>query len=136
MLEDDVCIHVIGLPASLTAEEAFSDIYGIFEQPKSWTIQLPSSKATHMEIFKTKQKKALLYLRDQLVPIGSPLTCLSINYPGELHLGSDRTEVSCRGPLHAQYQRNLGRALDIAICSFPELAVLILESLLIDKTPT
>jgi hypothetical protein len=128
--EDDVCIHVIGLPSWLTAEEAFSAVYGIFEQPKSWTIQLPGTEATLMEIFQTKQKEALFYPRDHFVPIDSPLIHLSINYPGELHLSSDRTEVSCRGPLYAQYKKDLSRVLDIAICTFPDLATLILGSLI------
>jgi hypothetical protein len=59
--EDDVCIHVVGLPASLTKEVAFSGVYGIVDRPTAWR-----SADSNFEIFEADTK---FYHRDQLVPI-------------------------------------------------------------------
>lgn len=123
--DDDVCIHVIGLPGSLTAEEAFSAIFGIFEERKVWKIP-----GTLFEVFEGKNR---FYHRDQLVPIGSPLEGISINYHGELRLSSDRMEIISHGPDYQEYKAKLKDALDKAVSTIPELAVLIMKSMLNGK---
>ena len=120
--EDDVCIHVIGLPAKLTPEAAFAGIYGLAEQPLAW--QLPN---TDFELFVAESK---FYHRDQFVPIEGPLAGLGVNFHGELRLTADRTEIVQNHVLFWQYQLKLKEALDIAIQHFPELAVRILDGFL------
>jgi len=74
--EDDVCIHVVGLPAILTKEVAFSGVYGISEQPPAW-----HSPDSNFELFEAGTK---FYHRDQFIPTQGPLTDLGVNYHGEL----------------------------------------------------
>lgn len=120
--EDDVCIHVVGLPKELTASIVFSAVYGVVNECQSWHI--PN---TEFEILRAPD---VFYYRDQLVPVESPLPGLGVNYHGELHLSSDRREISRRHSLFARYETNLGRALDVAISTIPEVAVLIMESVM------
>lgn len=120
--DDDVCIHVIGLPGSLTPEDTFSAIFGIFEERKVWKVQ-----GTLFEIFEGKDR---FYHRDQLVPINTPVQGLSVNYHGELLLTSDRMEIISHGEEFATYRARLAEAVDKAISTIPELAVLILKSML------
>ena len=120
--EDDVCIHVIGLPAKLTPEVAFAGVYGVVEQPQTWRI--PN---TNFELFVADSK---LYHRDQLIPVKGPLVDLGVNFHGELRLTADRTEVIQNHISFWQYQSQLQEALDVAISYFPDLAVLVLDSYL------
>lgn len=120
--DDDVCVHVIGLPGSLTAEEAFSAVFGIFKEPTVWKIP-----GTLFEVFAGKD---LFYHRDQLVPVQSPLSDLSINYHGELRLSSDRMEIISHGKDFEEYNTRLREAIDKAVSTIPELAILIMESML------
>lgn len=122
--DDDVCVHVIGLPGSLTAEETFSAVFGVFQEPNVWKVP-----GTLFEIF---EGRGLLYHRDQLVPIQSPLKGLSINYHGELRISSDRMEIITHGQEYDQYKANLRVALDKAISAIPNLAALIMRSMLSD----
>lgn len=117
-----MCIHVIGLPGSLTPQDTFSAIFGIFEEHRVWKIQ-----GTLFEIFEGKDR---FYHRDQLVPIKTPVQGLSINYHGELLLTSDRMEIIKHGEEFATYRARLIEAVDKAISTIPELAVLILKSML------
>ncbi|KAF7512093.1 hypothetical protein GJ744_002806 [Endocarpon pusillum] len=111
--DDDVCIHVIGLPASLTAEEAFSAVFGFFEERKVWKIP-----GTLFEVFQGKNK---FYHRDQMVPIDSPLDNLSVNYHGELRLSSGRMEIITHGREFDDYRARLAEALDTAVSKIPNL---------------
>jgi hypothetical protein len=120
--DDDVCIHVIGLPGSLTAEKAFSAVFGIFEEPVVWKIP-----GALFEVFKGKDR---FYHRDQRVPTRSPVRGLSVNYHGELELSSDRRAIIESDQWFEQYGRNLTEALDIAISKLPELSVLIMKAML------
>jgi hypothetical protein len=120
--DDDVCIHVIGLPSLFTAENAFSAVFGIFEEPVVWKIP-----GTFFEVFEGKDR---FYHGDQMVPTQSPVRGLSINYHGELELSSDRRAIIGSGHFFEQYAKNLTEALDIAISKMPELAVLIMRAIL------
>jgi len=120
--DDDVCIHVIGLPGSLTAEMAFSAVFGIFEEPVVWKIP-----GTLFEVFKGKDR---FYYRDQMVPTRSPVKGLNVNYHGELEFSSDRRAIIEYSKWSEQYARNLTEALDIAVSRLPELAVLIMKAML------
>lgn len=121
--EDDVCIHVVGLPAGLTKEVAFSGVYGIVDQPRVWC-----SPDSNFEVFEADTK---FYHRDQFVPIQGPLTSLGVNYHGELRLTADRTEIVQRHVHFRKYKEQLKTALDIAIGESPELATQIMSSFLI-----
>ena len=123
--EDDVCIHVIGLPANLTQETAFAGIYGVTKQPQAW--QIPN---TDFELFVADSE---FYHRDQRVPIKGPLKDLGVNYHGELQLTADRTEIVQNHVLYSRYEMKLRNALDIAMHQLPELAVRIMSSFLSDR---
>jgi hypothetical protein len=107
-------------PRLLTAEEAFSGIFGIFEEHKVWKIP-----GTLFEVF---QGKDGFYHRDQLVPVTSPVPGLSINYHGELRLTSDRLEIVSQGQEFKDYNTNLTETLDKGVSTNHELAVLIMKS--------
>jgi hypothetical protein len=121
--EDDVCIHVVGLPAGLTKEVAFSGVYGIIDQPRAW--RSPDSK---FEIFEADTK---FYHRDQFVPIQGPLAGLGVNYHGELRLTADRTEIVQRHMDFRNYKEQLKTVLDIVVEERDDLAILIMSSFLI-----
>lgn len=120
--DDDVCVHVIGLPGSLNAEEAFSAVFGIFKEPTVWKIP-----GTLFEAFPGKDK---FYHRDQHVPVKSPLKGLSINYHGDLRLSSDRMEIISHGKEFLEYNIKLREAIEKAVSTIPELATLIMKSML------
>ena len=126
--DDDVCVHVIGLPGSLAAEEAFSAVFGALEEPNAWKIP-----GTLFEIFEGKDR---FFHRDQLVPIQSPLKGLSINYHGELRLSSDRMEIISHGRQYEDYGAKLTEALEKAMSTIPDLAALIMRSMLSSITNT
>ena len=121
--EDDVCIHVVGLPASLNKEVAFSGVYGIVDQPREWR-----SPDSNFEIFEADTK---LYHRDQLIPIQGPLTGLGVNYHGKLCLTADRAEIVRSHVQFRKYKEQLKTALDIVIGERPDLATRIISSFLI-----
>lgn len=122
--EDDVCIHVIGLPAELTAQKVFSAVFGIFPEKKVWRIP-----GTLFEFFESQGHRGRFYHRDQLVPVPNPLGSLGLNYHGDLSLSSDRMEI-IKKRRYDEYEENLTKALEIAISTIPELAVLIMNNML------
>lgn len=83
--EDDVCVHVVGLPSSLTPEAAFGGVYGVAKKTVAWAV--PNS---NFELFVTDLQ---FYHRDQLIPIESPLRDIGINYHDKLRLIVDRREI-------------------------------------------
>jgi hypothetical protein len=120
---DDVCIHIVGLPATLTKDTAFSSVYGVVDHPQ--VLHIPN---TDLEFFVSDGR---FYHRDQLLPIEGPLKGLGVNYHGDLRLTADRTEIVQRHPLFRKYRQKLKIALDVVIGDSPELALHIMNSFLV-----
>ena len=126
--EDDVCIHVIGLPASLSAQEAFSAVFGVFPESKVWKIA-----GTLLEIF-DGGLPGRFYHRDQFVPSKSPLGRLGMNYHGELSLSSDRMAIQHGNQHYDTFQKNLTDGIEKAISTFPDLAEAIMQEMINTKS--
>lgn len=129
---DDVCIHVIGLPDDLTADKAFSAMFGVLSTTKTWCMPgLSGLHATEQRpLFEFFEGDAELYHRDRLLRAKSPLKNLSMNYYGSLDLDPFHIDLRSNTPSFHTHFRELLNALDVAICTIPELATQAMRGIL------
>jgi hypothetical protein len=126
---DEVSITVLELGVDLQPEYAFSGIYGVIEQAKSWRV--PGT----LFLFFKPDDRPVFYNRDQLVISGPPINTLGINYHGNLSITADRVGIvmSPRSDRYIDYLCALGTATDKAFQTMPELAIQLACDMLTDE---
>ncbi|KIM83411.1 hypothetical protein PILCRDRAFT_819651 [Piloderma croceum F 1598] len=126
---DEVSITVLELSVDLQPEYAFSGIYGVIQQAKSWRVP-----GTSFQFFKPDDQP-VFYNRDQLVISGPPMNILGINYHGDLTITADRVGIvmSPRSDRYQRYLGALGDATDEAFRTMPDLAIQLACDMLTDE---
>ncbi|KAJ7236535.1 hypothetical protein C8J57DRAFT_1530087 [Mycena rebaudengoi] len=110
-------IDADGTSRFVTTTTLFSVTCGIISPSRSWRIP-----GQPIEFFLPASGPARFYHRDQYIPFWVHLDCLSINYHGDLPISSECVVV-LNDALLQKYQTILSTSADIAIQTFPDLAI-------------
>ncbi|OCH91348.1 hypothetical protein OBBRIDRAFT_530563 [Obba rivulosa] len=133
---NDFSITVLGLPASLSAHDFFSGIYGMTLVSHHWKFPGPLSSSPQVHFYRPPLEPGCthpprFYHRDRLVPNGLPVCQLGINYTGQLEFSSDGM-VHPAGKLYEEYKKSLSYAVQQGF-AIPELALLLALDILDDN---
>jgi hypothetical protein len=112
--QDEFCVHAIGIPGRLTAENLFANIYGVL--PPQIVFKSPGTK---IEFFRNCDEHPPFFLRGFRVTHGPKTNTIGIQYEGRLSTLDNKGTLLLQGYLFETYKRRLAEAVVLALCYMP-----------------